>query len=280
MFVFYLNEQTPVFSFYKDLPKSVAINDISYINDGRYKHQLDLYLPKYVDKFPVVIFVHGGYWRSGDRDYYQTFTGIHGNIGTTLARQGIGTAVISYKLYPEAGIDEQISDVELASKWVIENISKYGGDARNIFIVGHSAGGHLASMVGLDPKISGKLNGIIAMSSIFSIEDMARDNDDEFNKDISYKMFGNDPRNWKKYSPVTYYTPSSPAMMILLAEKDFDYMLKQVPMYADKIKNLNPNSEYVSIPHYIHSDMVAKFGKKDDLVAPIVTSFIKRHIRK
>lgn len=276
----YLNKETPVLSFYQNLSKSIQIRDLSYINDDKDKHKLDLYLPKYVDNFPVVVFVHGGYWTDGDRNYYQGLTGLYGNIGTTLAKNGIGVAVISYRLHPEVSIDDEISDVVSATDWIYKNIKKFGGDNKNIFLMGHSAGGHLVSLAGLDGKLKNPISGIITMSAIYSLNDMVKDNDEKFNQEKVYPIFGEDPKNWQKYSPVNYYKYDSPAVLTMLGENDFDYMKKQVPMYADKINKINSQSQFVSIPHYVHSQMVSEFGKDNDIVSHLVMSFIKRNIKK
>lgn len=69
---------------------------MAYVADDEPKHRLDLYVPKSVSgRFPVVLFVHGGFWRGQDRRYLQAFSGIYGNVGVALAKRGIGAAVMS-----------------------------------------------------------------------------------------------------------------------------------------------------------------------------------------
>ncbi|MGD9906767.1 MAG: alpha/beta hydrolase, partial [Vicinamibacterales bacterium] len=114
------------------------------------KRQLDLYLPAGRD-FPLVVFVHGGGWAWGDRA--QRFGGadIYGNIGRFLASQGIGAAVIGYRLVWPMDWQSQVGDVARAVAWVQAHAAEKGGRADRVFLMGHSAGAQLAARVAIDP---------------------------------------------------------------------------------------------------------------------------------
>src|SRR5438132_1420307 len=107
------------------------------------KHKLDLYLPNGKKDFPVLFFVHGGAWKSGDRRIY-------GRLGNLFAKQGIGTVIISYRLSPKVQHPAHIQDVGKAFAWTHANIAKHGGRADQIFVCGHSAGGHLVALLATD----------------------------------------------------------------------------------------------------------------------------------
>src|SRR5690554_784518 len=82
------------------------IRDIPYRNgDGAdpVKHKLDLYLPRGVKGFPVLFFVHGGAWRSGDKRLY-------GMLGETFAGMGVGSVIINYRLSPKVRHPEHVKD--------------------------------------------------------------------------------------------------------------------------------------------------------------------------
>ncbi len=114
------------------------------------KRQLDLYLPGGRD-FPLVVFVHGGGWAWGDRT--QTFGGadVYRNIGRFLASQGVGAAVINYRLVWPNDWQAQLGDVARALAWVQAHAAERGGRADRIFLMGHSAGAQLAARVATDP---------------------------------------------------------------------------------------------------------------------------------
>ncbi len=116
----------------KEKPFEVkTVRDVSYY-DGpdahKTKHKLDLFLPKDKKDFPVLLFVHGGGWRHGDKD----FLGIYSAIGNMFAEHGIGAVVINYRLSPEVMHPEHIKDVAKAFAWTYKNIATYGGQKDNI----------------------------------------------------------------------------------------------------------------------------------------------------
>ncbi len=102
---------------------------------------LDLYYPKDSTDFATVVWFHGGGLKAGEKE-----------IPHRLKKMGIAVVGVNYRLYPNVGAPKYIEDAAAAVAWTFKNIEKYGGDPSKIFISGHSAGGYLASMVGLDKK--------------------------------------------------------------------------------------------------------------------------------
>src|SRR5262245_61264796 len=133
-------------------------NDISY-NDAKdadpNKQKLDLYLPKGQKDFPTLFFVHGGTWKSGDRkSTWKSGDQSRGypDLGKFMAQHGVGAVIISYRLSPKVQHPAHIEDVAKAFAWTCTHIEKYGGKADQIFCCGHSAGGHLVSLLATDDK--------------------------------------------------------------------------------------------------------------------------------
>src|SRR5262245_28514392 len=93
-----------------------------YEGDGAdpVRHKLDLYVPKGGKDFPVLFFVHGGAWRSGNKNLYAP-------LGRMFARNGVGTVIINYRLSPQVKHPAHIQDVARAFGWTHRNIGKYGG---------------------------------------------------------------------------------------------------------------------------------------------------------
>lgn len=102
---------------------------------------LDIYYPENVDRFSTIVWLHGGGLYSGKR-----------SIPQRLRNQGVAVVAVDYRLHPEVESPVYIQDAAAAVAWVFEHIADYGGDPESIYIAGHSAGGYLASMVGLDPR--------------------------------------------------------------------------------------------------------------------------------
>lgn len=103
---------------------------------------LDIYYPKdSSEKLPVIVWFHGGGLTGGER--------------FLPARLTTGEYVVvapGYRLMPAASLEDCIDDAAAAVAWVMDRISDYGGDPEKIFVAGHSAGGYLTSMIGLDKK--------------------------------------------------------------------------------------------------------------------------------
>ena len=128
-----------------------VVADIPYLPNGGHKQQLDLYLPG-SQKFPTVIFVHGGSLMSGDRKGFQGIEP-YPEIGRNFAGYGIGVVLVSYRLGPENHWPTMAQDVAAAVGWTRRRIASYGGDSTKIYLAGHSSGGHLASVVATDETL-------------------------------------------------------------------------------------------------------------------------------
>ncbi len=143
-------------------PKAVEKLNLPY---GEHPRQvLDVVTSEACDQGPVILFFHGGSWRWGQKNY-------HREIGKQFAKKGIVFVTANYRLYPEVCFPAFPQDVARATAWVRKNASTYGGDGKNLFLMGHSAGAHSASLVALDPEYlaawKGNLSwirGVIAMS--------------------------------------------------------------------------------------------------------------------
>jgi acetyl esterase/lipase len=102
---------------------------------------LDVYYPKNSKGFATVIWFHGGGLTSGEKE-----------LPEALKNQGIAVISVNYRLGPKVVAPKYIEDAAAATAWVFKNISTFGGDTSLIFVSGHSAGGYLATMIGLDKK--------------------------------------------------------------------------------------------------------------------------------
>ena len=100
---------------------------------------LDVYYPTKMTECPVIVWFHGGGLTSGNKF-----------IPEQLKECGYVVVAANYRLMPKVEVTQCIDDAAAAVAWVFNNIKKYGGDPDNIYVSGHSAGGYLTSMIGLD----------------------------------------------------------------------------------------------------------------------------------
>jgi len=156
-------------------------NDIVYVAGSTNPRQrLDLVMPRGVIGAPIVVFIHGGFWIHQDKNYFQPFVGLYHNVGIALARRGIGTAIIDYRLAPEVMFEQQLDDVAAAIHWVWDYAPEYCGDSNRIVVAGHSAGGHIAALLAFDPqRLAARgvdttaIKGYAPLSPILDLEQMA-----------------------------------------------------------------------------------------------------------
>nr|WP_321452019.1 alpha/beta hydrolase [uncultured Carboxylicivirga sp.] len=121
--------------------------NIHYYSKDENKHDaykkehcvLDIYYPENVDKFATIVWFHGG-----------GLTGGHKEIPAALKGKNVAVIGVNYRLYPNIKAPEYIKDAAAAVAWTFKNIESFGGDSTLIFVSGHSAGGYLTSMIGLD----------------------------------------------------------------------------------------------------------------------------------
>src|SRR3569623_2547342 len=105
----------------------------------------DLYAPRRGGPWPMLVFVHGGGWDSGDRREY-------GFVGRALAARGVLVACADYRVFPEVVYPAFVEDLALAANWLGAHAAEYGGDPERLVLVGHSAGAYTAMMVALQPE--------------------------------------------------------------------------------------------------------------------------------
>src|SRR5258707_9753070 len=171
----------------------IVIKDISYrgATAADRRASLDLYLPEKARAKPALfIFVHGGFWLLSDDEYQ-----IGPSIAANLVSDGVAVALVRYRLAPAHRHPAQAEDVAAAVRHLINHADRYGFDAKRGFLAGHSAGGHLASLVGLDrgyldrQRLSRKaLAGVISISGLYELAPSWNVSDNQ--KQATEKTFG------------------------------------------------------------------------------------------
>ncbi len=245
-------------------------SDLIYVAGSSHpKHRLDLFVPRNASPEnlrPIILFVHGGFWKNQDRRYYRPLTGLYWNIGYAFAQRGYVTAVTSYRLFPETRIDGQIEDVTSAAQWLSKHAHAYGGDPERFHMMGHSAGGHLAALTGLDQQLN--VRGIAALSPILDINDLARRDPPDFDHVQVDAVFGENAEARQAYSPAQLRGRSSPPMLVVAGSLDYDFILDQGRRQAAQ-----PRCKYVEIDGYDHADIVLNLDKEDAVTAATVDFF-------
>lgn len=163
------------------------------------------------DATPVVVFFHGGSWRSGDPDDY-------GFVARALVPQGYTVVLAGYRLVPGGEYPAMLEDTAAAIVWARQNIARYGGDPEAIFVAGHSAGAYNAVQVALEPQWLGRaglqtsvIKGVIGLSGPYDFLPL--------DSDSTKAAFGRaDPL--ASTQPVNHVRADAPPMLLIHGEKD------------------------------------------------------------
>ena len=112
------------------------------------RHMLDIYTPTATppaEGWPVVMFIYGGSWNSGERSQYQF-------VGEAMSARGVLTLVADYRLHPEVRYPDFLHDSAQALAYGLDQAARLGGNPKKVFVMGHSAGGYNAAMLALDAR--------------------------------------------------------------------------------------------------------------------------------
>ena len=119
--------------------------DVPYVKSGHKLQVLDVYSPKGAKGLPVVVWIHGGGWQTGDKKDVQVKPQAFNDKGFVFVS-------LNYRLLPDVDMGTIVRDVAKGVRWVHEHISEHGGDPKRLLIMGHSAGAQLAALVCTDDR--------------------------------------------------------------------------------------------------------------------------------
>lgn len=249
----------------------VRTQDIAYGDLPRQK--LDVYMPARADKasrLPTVLFIYGGRWSDGKRQDYLF-------AAEALAAQGWVTIVADYRLYPEVRFPVFVDDMATAVRWARDHAGEYGGDPDKLFLMGHSAGAHIAAMLGADPRFlqarglsPRQVRGIIGLAGPYDFLPL---------KDPDLKdMFGNGPE-LPQTQPIQHITGQEPPMLLITGQDDATVNPGNTRRLAQKIREKGGRAEDLYYPGYDHIKIIrvlaAPFRRGEPLLED-VARFIAR----
>jgi acetyl esterase/lipase len=245
-------------------PGTVLHGNIPYTADDLQKHLLDIYLPANAKgKLPLVIFIHGGGWLSNDK---YADMGYMKKTVAEIVSNGFALASIDYRFSTQAVFPAQMQDCNAAISFLYDNADKYGFDKTRFALMGFSAGGHLASMVGLSKNENVKDFFAAGTSKSFTFKGVV-----DFYGPSELLLFpGNDdakspeslligaaplarPDLAKIASPTTYVDKKDPPFLIIHGEKDELVSVKQSQLLSAWLNVAGVENELVIVkdaPHF------------------------------
>ncbi|HEY0666855.1 MAG TPA: alpha/beta hydrolase [Sphingobacteriaceae bacterium] len=234
--------------------------NISYVNPStNERNLLDIYYGESLSgNKDVIVFIHGGSWKSGKKDIYFW-------LGRNFARKNVVAVIVNYRLSPDHQYEEMADDCAAALAWTKNNINRYGGNPRRIFVMGHSAGGHLASLIDLDPRyferqgIVNPISGVI-LNDAFGLdmfEYMTNAAQDNYYQSF-IKTFTAEEAVWKKGSPLTYLSNIKSPYLIFTGERTYPAIQLQSRRLADSLKATSHPVTYYEIRRKKHKAMITQ----------------------
>ena len=236
--------------------------------DAKY-NLLDVYAPKKAGPaagYPVVLFIHGGSWTSGDKNFYSF-------IGRRLAKQGVVGVIISYRLAPKVHVPEQAADCARALAWTVANIKSYGGDPARVFVMGHSAGGGLAALLATDDALLAR-NGLPTNPVRGAIlDDPAGLDMYDYLKKLEYPgdrqylvPFTTNPAVWRETSPIYKIRPGLPPFLFFIGGKTYPSISSSSARFRDQLGALHEPPRYTVLPGKHHIPMVLQLYWQHNII--------------
>ena len=235
--------------------------NLAYGDDAQ--HRLDVYVPTSpaAAPRPVVVFWHGGRWSFGDKSDYRF-------VGAALAELGCVAVLPNYRHYPQVKMPGFMDDAARAARWAHAHAEDYAADSQRFYLMGHSAGAHLATLVALDPRYFAatgapppSITGVIGLSGPYDFLPLQED-------DVK-DMFG-PPQLYPESQPINFVHAGAPPMLLVQGLKDDSVWPRNSVNLAAALEALGVPVTLKLYPKLTHSDTVAALSAPLRGKAPIL----------
>jgi acetyl esterase/lipase len=238
--------------------------------------KLDVYSPRKAEKpKSVLVFIHGGNWVRGKKSIYKFF-------GKGFAKKGVVTVIINYRLSPTATYDSLATNAAIAVKWVRQNIGEYKGDTNNIFVSGHSAGGHLSALIATDNsyfdklKIKNPVRGTILIDAFgLDMYTYLSNNKSDYSTRY-YSIFSKDPDIWKKGSPIFHLKKDMPPFLLFVGAKTVPVIIQGSNDFLKALQPYQPSTSLIVVKRKKHIGMIFQFLNRHKKAYKDITDFISK----
>lgn len=210
---------------------------------------LDAYVPARAAHAPIVVFFYGGDWTHGERGWYRF-------VGDALAERGLVAVIPDYRKVPDVAPDGFMSDAARAVAWTRAHATELGGDPDGVFVMGHSAGGHIAALLATDPRWLGDvglaprdLAGCIGLAGVYLF--LPADSDD----DDMLAVFGRDDGR-QEAMPLNAIRGAEPPMLLLHGRDDDEVDPANSRLFAQALRAHGDEAELRLYPEVDHGQVL------------------------
>ena len=241
------------------------------------RQKLDVYVPlvatgqvRPTEGWPLVVFFYGGSWKHGERAHYRF-------VGEALAARGIVAVIPDYRLYPEVRYPDFLKDNAAATSWALRAALRLGADPKQVFVMGHSAGGYNAAMMALDARWLGaesilptQLAGWIGLAGPYDFLPIE-------NPDVKPVFLH--PDTPPESEPIRHVSASVPRAFLAAApDDDLINPERNTKQMASKLKQTGIPVTLQIYPHTSHTTLIGAFAFPLRFLAPVlddVVEFVK-----
>jgi acetyl esterase/lipase len=211
---------------------------------------LDVYVPNRpaTGRRAIVVFWHGGRWEFGDKADYRF-------VGAALAELGYVGVVPNYRHYPQVRMAGFMDDAAEATRWAAAHAENYGADPNRLYLMGHSAGAHIAALLTLDTRYlaaagqpAPRISGLIGLSGPYDFLPLLE-------LDVQ-EMFG-PPSRYADSQPINFARPCAPPALLVHGLKDRTAWPKNSRNLATALRACGVGVTLKLYPKLGHADTVA-----------------------
>ncbi len=239
-------------------PSRLAAKGVPYGEGPR--RTLDIYAPDgKAGPYPVLVFLYGGGWDSGDKDMYSF-------VGGPFAANGFVTIIPDYRLYPEVRFPGFLQDCAAAIRWTRDNIGRHGGAAGPIYLMGHSAGAYNAAMIGLDGQWLEQaglsrtdLRGVLGLAGPYDFLPLHSE---------ELKTIFGPADQLARTQPINFVDGRAPPMLLLAGQDDTTVKPGNTTRLASRIRSAGGSAEERLYPGIGHLELIGSIGQPLRFLAP------------
>jgi len=249
--------------------------NIAYVQPKNERQTLDIYAPASGSDHPIVVWIHGGGWRQGDKRGVQ-------QKPQAFVEKGFVFVSTNYRFVPQVTVKEMTGDVAKAIRWAHDHAKEYGGNPSTIFVMGHSAGAHLAALVCTDERyLKAEGLSLSLIKGCVPVDTAAYDIPQRFAQSGAAKasegkaIFGDDDASHRELSPITYIgkVTSIPAFLILHVADRPDSKA-QSEHFAMAFQKAGISATVVPAEGKTHGTINSDLGLPDDKPTKAVFEFL------
>jgi arylformamidase len=260
-----------------------VLRNIPYAEPAHERQVLDIHAPARAAGLPVVFWIHGGGWQTGDKSEVQ-------EKPAAFNRRGFVFVATNYRLLPHVDMETLTRDVAKSLGWVYKNIGKHGGDPKRLFVMGHSAGAQLAALLCTDARYLAAegvpfdvIKGCVPVDgdtydvpAIVETDETRRRAHGLSQAQFGYReKFGNDPGKHRDFSAVTHVARNKgipPFLLLYVA--GHPYVASQAERLGAALKNAGVPVTVFGAKETTHVRINAELGLPSDPATKVLFDFV------